>query len=63
MAKVELPESQSPEGENLHPPETVPETGAGPCGAIADDALQSSGARERCPARAFKGTDGTPKSR
>jgi hypothetical protein len=34
MAKVGLPESQSPEGENLHPPEMVPETGAGLCGAI-----------------------------
>src|SRR5712692_8804394 len=29
MAKVALPESQSPEGERYHPPERRPTTGAG----------------------------------
>jgi hypothetical protein len=41
----------------------APEAGAGPCGTIKMSVLQSSGAQERCPARAFKETDGTPKSR
>ena len=40
----------------------MPETGACPCGVIVSGALQSSGAQERCPVRAFKETDGTPKS-
>jgi hypothetical protein len=63
MAKVALPESQSPEGARYHPPERRQETGAGPCGRIVIRLPQSSGAQERCPVRAFKETDGTPKSR
>jgi len=46
----------------LTPAGKTPVTGAGPCGAIASGALQSSGAQERCPVRAFKEMDGTPKS-
>ena len=46
----------------MTPAGKTPVTGVGPCGAIARGALQSSGAQERCPVRAFKETDGTPKS-
>ena len=60
--KVELLETQSPGGATLTPAGKTPETGAGPCGMIASGMLQSSGAQERCPVRAFKETDGTPKS-
>ena len=60
--KVELLETQSPEGATLTPAGKTPETGAGPCGVIARGAPQSSGAQERCPVRTFKETDGTPKS-
>src|SRR6266567_1977380 len=42
-------------------PKGRPVTGAGPCGRIIVRLPQSSGARERCPVRAFKETDGTPK--
>src|SRR6187200_3511880 len=60
--KVELLETQSPEGATLTPAGKTPETGAGPCDVIARGAPQSSGVQERCPVRAFKETDGTPKS-
>src|SRR5215210_2568906 len=59
--KVELLETQSPEGATLTPAGKTPETGAGPCGVIARGAPQSSGVQERCPVRTFKETDGTPK--
>ena len=60
--KVGLLETQSPEGATLTPAGKTPETGAGPCGVIASGTLHSSGAQERGPVRAFKETDGTPKS-
>src|ERR1035438_8309678 len=41
----------------------MPVTGAGPCGEMIGRSPQSSGARERCPVRVLKETDGTPKSR
>src|SRR6266702_4492804 len=63
MAKAGLPESQSPEGATWSPAGKTPETGAGPCGEMIMCSLQSFGAQERCPVRAFKETDGTPKSR
>ena len=47
----------------MAPAGKTPETGTGPCGGLATCPLQSSGAQERCPVRAFKETDGTPKSR
>ena len=46
----------------MAPAGKTPETGTGPCGGLATSLLQSSGAQERCPVRAFKETDGTPKS-
>jgi hypothetical protein len=46
----------------MAPAGKTPETGTGPCGELATSPLQSSGAQERCPVRAFKETDGTPKS-
>ena len=63
MAKAGLPEAQSPEGANATPAGKTPVTGAGPCGRVTRYLPQSSGARERCPVRAFKETNGTPKSR
>src|SRR4026207_2535892 len=47
--KVELLETQSPEGATLTPAGKTPETGAGPCGVMARGAPQSSGVQERCP--------------
>ena len=46
----------------MAPAGKTPETGTGPCGGLATSPLQSSGVQERCPVRAFKETDGTPKS-
>ena len=39
------------------------ETGAGPYGAMSDERAVILRGAERCPARAFKETEGTPKSR
>ena len=47
----------------MAPPGKTPETGTCPCGELATSSPQSSGTQERCPVRAFKETDGTPKSR
>jgi hypothetical protein len=63
MVKAGLPESQSPEGANATPTGKVHETGAGPCVGVTRYLPQSSGVQERCPVRAFKETNGTPKSR
>ena len=60
--KVELLETQSPEGATLTPAGKTPETGASPCGVMARGTPQSSGVQERCPVRTLKETDGTPKS-
>ena len=46
----------------MTPAGKTPETGTGPCRGLATSPLQSSGVQERCPVRAFKETDGTPKS-
>jgi len=46
----------------MAPAGKTPETGTDPCGGLATSPLQSSGVQERCPVRAFKETDGTPKS-
>ena len=46
----------------MAPTGKTPETGTGPCCGLATSPLQSSGVQERCPVRAFKETDGTPKS-
>jgi len=46
----------------MTPAGKTPETGTGPCGGLATSPLQSSWVQERCPVRAFKETDGTPKS-
>jgi len=46
----------------MAPAGKTPETGTAPCGGLATSPLQSSGVQERCPVRAFKETDGTPKS-
>jgi hypothetical protein len=63
MAKAGLPESQSPEGKELVPAGKTSDTGAGPCGRLALSLLQPSGVQERCPVRALKEANGTPKSR
>lgn len=45
----------------MAPAGKTPETGTGPCGGLATNPLQSSGAQERCPIRAFKETDVAPR--
>ncbi len=61
--KAALPESQSPEGVKCRLPEMTPVTGTGPCRRMFHGLRQSSGTRERCPVRALKEANGTPKSR
>ena len=63
LVKAGLPEAQSSEGANATPTGKMPETGAGLCGRVTRYLPQSSGVQERCPVRAFKETNGTPKSR
>jgi len=66
MAKVELPESQSPEGDKFHPPETgTLKTGAsGPCGAIGVERCNPPGPQEqRLPCPGIKGAGRGPLSR
>jgi len=63
MAKAGLPEAQSPEGANVTPTGKTPETGTGPCCRVITNLRYSSGVLERCPVRALKETNGTPKSR
>ena len=55
MAKVGLPESQSPEGASTTPAGKTPETGAGPCGGMSDEPaaiLRGAGAM---PCQGIKG--------
>ena len=47
----------------MAPAGKTPETGAGPCGRLALRLPHTSGVQERCPVRALKETNGTPKSR
>jgi hypothetical protein len=63
MVKAGLPESQSPEGAISTPAGKTPETGAGPFRRVIRDLRESSGVLERCPVRALKEMNGTPKSR
>jgi hypothetical protein len=63
MVKAELPESQSPEGANSTPAGKTPGTGADPFRRVFMDLRESSGVLERCPVRALKEMNGTPKSR
>ena len=46
----------------MAPTGKTPGTGTSPCGGLATSLPHSSGVLERCPVRAFKETDGTPKS-
>ena len=62
MAKAELPKSESPEGVSRHPPERRPL----PAPALPRDSDVPAAilrAQERCPVRALKEMNGTPKSR
>jgi hypothetical protein len=63
MVKAGLPESQSPEGAISTPAGKTSETGAGPFRRVVRDLRESSGVLERCPVRALKEMNGTPKSR
>jgi hypothetical protein len=62
MVKAGLPEAQSPEGATSTPAGKTPVTGAGPFRRVIRDLRESSGVLERCPVRAFKEMNGTPKS-
>ena len=62
MAKAGLPESQSPEDASPSAGKT-PETGAGPYAGSLQTCRRFSGVQERCPVRALKEMNGTPKSR
>src|ERR1017187_5784846 len=62
MAKAALPKSQSPDDEKVRPPERhmLP----APCSATASHFCRRNlRSVERCPARAIKEMNGTPKSR
>jgi hypothetical protein len=63
MVKAGLPESQSPEGANSTPAGKTPETGADLFRRVFMDLRKPSGVLERCPVRALKEMNGTPKSR